>query len=50
MTIELGNAAMRLPHHLEAALQRVASRIESGEQEGTLRDENGNTVGRFWFD
>jgi CBS domain-containing protein len=28
-------------------LRAVADRIESGNDEGPVRDENGNTVGRF---
>lgn len=48
LTIELGNAAMQSGPDVAAALRAVADRIEHDlEARGTIRDENGNTVGSY---
>lgn len=53
LTIELGNDAMQAGPDVAAALRAVADRIESDllaasdEGRGTIRDANGNTVGRW---
>lgn len=49
LTITLGNAAMSEPEHVAEALADVAEAIRDGGGwlEGTIRDGNGNTVGRY---
>jgi len=51
VSIDIGNSAMSEPEHVAAALQAVARDIEHGVLVpgwwGRVRDENGNTVGRF---
>jgi hypothetical protein len=50
LTIELGNDAMRKRRHVASALRDVANAIGQGQaDEGRIRDENGNTVGRWEF-
>lgn len=50
LTIQLGNAEMRLTQHVAAALRAVAKRIDEEHIEGTVRDVNGNTVGQWAFE
>lgn len=53
LTIELGNDAMRNGSDLAHALHEVAGRLDGTMAvdlpgtEGRIRDENGNTVGRW---
>jgi hypothetical protein len=48
LEIELGNDSMQSGPDVAAALRKVADRIENDlEARGIIRDENGNTVGRF---
>lgn len=51
--INLGNAAMSSPRDVAEALRKVAAQLDddaSGYPEGLIRDDNGNTVGRYTFD
>lgn len=52
LTIELGNDAMQTGADIADALRRVAARQEEWERgtDGAIRDENGNTVGRYGFE
>ena len=46
--IELGNADMQSGTYVADALREVADRIEHAlEAPGTIRDLNGNTIGRY---
>lgn len=45
--ITLGNAAMQTQEDVAAALERVAKRLKGGDEEGSIKDINGNTVGNF---
>jgi len=50
LTIELGNAAMSSRRDIARALTALASSAKLGdrtESSGTVRDLNGNTVGRW---
>lgn len=47
MTIDIGNAAMSTLDDLATTLEHVAVEIRNGRQPTTIRDENGNTVGRW---
>lgn len=47
LKITLGNAAMRTPLDVADALRRAAAGVERGEESGTIRDVNGNTVGTW---
>lgn len=57
LEIELGNAAMLTGEDVGGALRKVARRVEelgagperefAAGEEGSIRDENGNTVGRW---
>jgi hypothetical protein len=48
LRIDLGNAAMRSPEDIADALRRVAQMIENSHgAEGSIMDNNGNTVGKF---
>lgn len=48
--IELGNAAMQTREDVADSLDILAARLRNtSEDEGTFRDLNGNTVGRFTF-
>lgn len=57
LKIELGNDAMKSPHHVAYALKQIASRIsfegfgqsrgELGTFTESIRDVNGNTVGHY---
>jgi hypothetical protein len=47
LTIEMENEAMRSRRDVAGALRGLAKRLEDGESEGRIMDENGNTVGRF---
>lgn len=48
LEISLGNDAMQAGPDVARALRAVADRIENDlEARGTIRDENGNTVGSF---
>lgn len=57
MTIELGNDAMQTHRHVAKALNELAERIkkapfskvgcEPAQNEGKIRDANGNTVGKW---
>lgn len=53
MKIELGNDSMRTHRHVAQALRVVADRLLRADTTGSIRDDNGNTVGRFsigWAD
>lgn len=58
LTIDLGNAAMRAPEDVAAALRKAADWIDGvGSHEdgwhldaGTICDANGNTVGEWTAD
>lgn len=43
--ITLGNDAMQSHEDIAEALRKVAAKIEAGNQDGLIRDENGNGVG-----
>jgi hypothetical protein len=45
--IETGNEAMSQPLDLAVALRGVADAVESGWEEGQIRDANGNAIGRY---
>jgi len=45
--ITIGNAAMQTGEDLARALRDVVERLECGQTDGRIRDENGNTVGMF---
>ena len=47
--IETGNAAMRTRAHLADALEMIAIKLRAGNDEGKVRDVNGNTVGAWAF-
>lgn len=47
LTIEMGNAAMQDHADVADVLRELAERLEAGELNGSVRDYNGNTVGRF---
>lgn len=47
--IKTGNDAMQAGEHLASALRIVADRLEEGRLSGGIKDENGNTVGRYEF-
>lgn len=50
LTIETGNAAMQTPADVGRALEKVARQLAedlSGYPDGLIRDDNGNTVGRY---
>ncbi len=47
MTVQFGNAAMREGEDLVRPLRQVADRLVNGETSGSIRDENGNTVGAW---
>jgi hypothetical protein len=48
LEITLGNDAMQSGLDVAEALRQVADRIENDlEGRGTIRDANGNTVGRY---
>lgn len=56
LRIEIGNDAMCTTEHLVAALRGVANRLETKgtieelPRDGTVKDENGNSVGGWCFD
>lgn len=45
--IELGNDAMSSHDDIADALNEVAGRVVSGQEDGAIRDVNGNTVGNW---
>ena len=51
LTIETGNAAMRTPRDMAEGLRQVIAHLEGiGDGDafgGPIRDENGNTVGKY---
>jgi hypothetical protein len=48
LELELGNEAMQSPEDIADALRRVAQMIENSHgAEGSIMDNNGNTVGKF---
>ncbi len=48
LSITLGNDAMQGGPDVARALRQVADRIEDGlEARGSIRDDNGNTVGTY---
>ena len=49
LTIAMGNDAMSMTWHVADALEKVAARIHQGEDEGNIRDVNGNLVGVYKF-
>lgn len=52
LRIEMGNDAMKYPRDVAFALRRLADKIadEHDYDSGPIRDNNGNTVGRYGFD
>lgn len=48
-TLELGNAAMMTGDDVARALRIAAAEVDDGDTTGRVRDENGNTVGRWEF-
>jgi hypothetical protein len=54
LEVELGNAAMNEPHHVGGLLAKLGDRLLErgfdGDVIDVVRDENGNTVGRWEFD
>jgi hypothetical protein len=51
LKIETGNDAMRTDADVARALRAVAAALEAQSQQarGTIRDDNGNTVGSWTF-
>lgn len=52
LTIDTGNDAMRLPSDIADSLTKLAEQVaatESYADSGTIRDINGNTVGRWEY-
>lgn len=49
IVINLGNDAMGTPDDVAQALKEIARKLEVGYTDGTIRDYNGNAVGRFDF-
>lgn len=47
LKIQLGNDAMTEEHHVAQAVAKVAGKISVGHVEGTILDDNGNTVGAW---
>jgi hypothetical protein len=51
LVIDLGNEAMQTPADVGRALEKVAATLVVGDwnglESGGIRDENGNTVGKF---
>lgn len=47
LEIVLGNAAMRSPDDLAAALVDVSHRVREGRTVGIIHDQNGNFIGAF---
>lgn len=47
--IELGNEAMRTPSDISEALKWAAKLVDDGSDFGTIRDNNGNTVGEWAY-
>lgn len=47
MEFKTGNAAFDDPDEIGRILRMVATQIDSGETSGTIRDSNGNRVGKF---
>lgn len=45
--IRLGNDAMQTDADLADALSSVIDRLDRGTTSGSIKDVNGNTVGRF---
>jgi len=51
LEIELGNDGMRTSQHVAEALYEIAQRVyPRHEEEGKIRDVNGNTVGGWSFE
>lgn len=50
LEIKIGNAAMKEVGDLAEALRKLADRVDEGNVNGVIRDENGNTVGGFRLD
>lgn len=47
LQIHLGNAAMRRPSHVAAAVEKIAKKIREGQDGGKVMDANGNSVGEW---
>jgi hypothetical protein len=47
LDIKLGNDAMQTDADIADALNEVITKLDRGTLEGTIKDFNGNTVGRF---
>ena len=47
LEITLGNDAMQTTEDIADALQRTASKLESGYRTGNIMDLNGNSVGSY---
>lgn len=48
LSIKMGNAAMENTHDVADAIRHdVLPKLDSGVYSGSIRDTNGNTVGRF---
>lgn len=53
MTFDLGNSALsgdNIPHGVAAILRALAIKVEDGQTGGVVKDENGNTVGKWSLD
>jgi hypothetical protein len=50
LEIEMGNEAMRTPYDVAASLTGVTMALHTGATVGTVKDDNGNTVGRWSID
>ena len=47
LVIKMGNDAMQTLDDASAALFKVAAKVGAGQSEGVIRDDNGNTVGKW---
>lgn len=47
LKIELGNEAMQDGTDVAGALRKIAEKLETGREGGTILDENGNPVGQY---
>ena len=50
MTVDMNNAAfIDNPDELATLIRQVGNRVERGDEDGGIKDTNGNTVGSFVF-
>ena len=47
LTIEMGNDGMLTSTQLREAVVKASQKMRPGETSGTIRDLNGNTVGKW---